>query len=100
MGEYQTIWALGHVSGIANWDIQTYMPEKGIGSRGMALGKLSVLSQKLFLDEDFVSLIKRAGAEQGLNDYEMAVVRLMNRTLIQYQKLPPEFIEEFIKVTS
>ena len=46
------------------------------------------------------SLIKKAENEKGLNDYEKAVIRLLNRTLKYYQKLPPEFIEEFTKVTS
>ena len=100
MEKYKTIWALNHLGGLANWDLNTYMPEEGTESRAEALAKLSVLSQSIFLEKDFVSLIKKAENEKGLNDYEKAVIRLLNRTLKYYQKLPPEFIEEFTKVTS
>ncbi|MEK6897313.1 MAG: carboxypeptidase M32 [Nanoarchaeota archaeon] len=100
MEKYKTIWALNHLGALANWDLNTYMPEEGARSRAEALAKLSVLSQSIFLDKDFVSLIKKAENEKGLNDYEKAVIRLLNRTLKYYQKLPPDFIEEFTKVTS
>ncbi len=97
---YKTIWALGHLSALANWDLQTYMPKEGIEARSEALGKLAVLSQKIFLEEGFVALIKKAQSETGLNDYEKGIVRLLSRQLKIYSKLPPDFIEEFTKATS
>src|SRR3989344_1260990 len=100
MEKYKTIWALSHFGSLAHWDLNTYMPEEGIESRAEALAKLAVLSQKMFLEKDFLSLIKKAENEKELNDYEKAVIRLLNRSLKYYQKLPPEFIEEFTKVTS
>jgi len=96
---YRTIWSLYHLSALAQWDMNTYMPEDGINARSEALGKVAVLSQKLFLDNDFVSLIQKAEKEK-LNDYEKALIRLLKRDLRHYQKLPPEFIEEFTKVTN
>ena len=98
--KYKTLWALGHLASLANWDLNTYMPEEGVEARSEATAKLAVLSQNIFLGEDFVSLIKKADKEIGLNDYEKAVVRLLNRSLKYYQKLPPQFIEEFARVTS
>lgn len=100
MERYKTIWALNHFGALANWDSHTYMPEEGIEARGEALGKLAVLSQNLFLDKDFTSLIRRAETEKDLNDSEKAVLRLLNRALKFYQKLPSKFIEEFTKLTS
>jgi len=97
MEKYKTIWALSHFGSLAHWDLNTYMPEEGIESRAEALAKLAVLSQKMFLEKDFLSLIKKAENEKELNDYEKAVIRLLNRSLKYYQKLPPEFIEEFTK---
>jgi len=96
---YRTLWSLYHLSALAHWDMNTYMPKDGINARSEALSKIAVLSQKLFLDKDFVFLIQKAEKEK-LNDYENAIIRLLKRELKQYQKLPPKFIEEFTKVTN
>jgi carboxypeptidase Taq len=98
--KYKVIWSLGHLAALGSWDLDTYMPEEGAGARGEALGKVATLSQRLFLEKDFVDSILSAEKEQNLNDYEKAIVRLLKRTLKYYQKLPPDFIEEFSKVTS
>ena len=97
---YKDIWALGYVSALSQWDTETYMPHEGASVRGEALSKISSLSQRLFLDKDFVSLIHKAGEEKNLNDYEKGVVRMLLRSLKYYEKLPKEFIEEFEKLTS
>lgn len=97
---YKNIWALGYVAGVAHWDMETYMPAKGVGARGEALGRLSVIRQKMFLDPVFVSLIHKASAQGGLSDQERGVVRILLRSLKYYEKLPPKFIEEFEKLTN
>lgn len=99
LAKYQTLWALGYVAGLAEWDLETYMPAKGVQARGEALAKLASLRQKLFLDKEFVRLIRRAAEEKRLNDYEKGVVRLLNRTLKFYSKLPASFLEEFERLT-
>ena len=99
LDRYRTLWALGHFSAVAGWDQRTYMPKDGAGARAEAFAKISSLSQKIFLEKEFVSLIKKA-QEERLNDYEKGIVRLLKRDLKIYQKLPPEFIEEFARVTS
>jgi len=98
--KYRILWALNHVSALAHWDLETYMPKEGAKARGEALSKIASLSQSLFLDKTFVDLIEQAAKETGLNEYELAVVRLLKRSLKYYQKLPPEFIEDFVKTTS
>jgi len=100
LDRYKIIWSLSHVASLAHWDLQTYMPKQGATARGEALSKVASLSQKLFLDNDFVSLIEKAERESGLNEYERAIIRLLKRALKYYQKLPKEFIEEFTKVTN
>lgn len=76
------------------------MPAKGAGPRGEALGRLSVIRQKMFLDKEFVSLIHKAEKDKTLNDQEKAVVRVMIRALKFYEKLPPKFLEDFEKLTN
>ncbi len=100
LDNYKSIWSLGHLTSLGNWDLNTYMPPEGVEARGMALGKTAVLSQRLFLDKKFVSSIKKASLQTGLNDYEKGVVRVLKHFLNFYQKLPPKFIEEFSKVTT
>ncbi len=97
--KYKVIWALNHVSALATWDLETCMPQEGAKARAEALSKISSLSQSLFLEEKFVSLIKNAEKE-SLNDYEKGIIRLLKRSLKYYEKLPPKFIEEFVKTTS
>lgn len=76
------------------------MPVKGAGARGEALGRLSVIRQKMFLDKEFVSLIHKAGEERGMSDQEKGVVRVLLRSLKFYEKLSSEFIEQFEKLTN
>ncbi|HKC04688.1 MAG TPA: carboxypeptidase M32, partial [Patescibacteria group bacterium] len=99
LDKYKDLWALGYTSSIAHWDMETYMPTKGITARGEALGRISTIRQRLMLDPAFVKLLSSAG-KQKLNDQEKAVVRVMNRSLKFYKKLPPQFMEEFSRITS
>lgn len=97
---YKDLWALSYTFAIAHWDLETYMPQKGVTVRGEALGRVSTIRQKMFLDKNFVSLIHKAGKEKGLNDAEKAVVRLLTRSLNFYKKIPSDFIEKFQKLTN
>ncbi len=99
LDKYKILWSLGHVSALAGWDLETYIPQEGAQARAEALSKISSLSQSLFLEKEFVSLIKKADKE-NLNDFELGIIRLLKRSLDYYEKLPPEFIEEFVKTTS
>ncbi len=97
---YKNLWALSYVSGVAHWDLETYMPQKGAFSRGQALGRLAIIRQKMFLNKDFVGLIHKAENEKRLSDPEKGVVRILKRELKIYEKLPAEFVEEFENLTN
>ena len=100
LDKYKVIWSINHVWALANWDLSVYMPEEGATARGEAIGKIATLSQKLFLDKEFIELIEKADREKDLNDYERAIIRMLKRSLKYYEKLPAEFIEEFSRVAS
>ncbi|MBP9759388.1 carboxypeptidase M32, partial [Candidatus Dojkabacteria bacterium] len=85
---YKDLWSLSYLSGLASWDIETYMPKKAAGYRGEAMARVSTIRQKLFLDNDFVKLINKANAENNLTDQEKGVVRVLNQSLKLYQKVP------------
>lgn len=97
---YRVIWALNYMRWLAEWDLNTYMPEGGATARGEALGQTDLLSKKLFFDEGFIALIKLAGKDSTLNDYERGIVRRLEHDLNHYQKLPEEFLAEFARTTS
>lgn len=97
---YKTLWAISATSAVSHWDLETYMPAGAAVPRGEALAKLSTLRQKLFLDQGFVALINKAEKEKNLSDEERAVVRVMVRALKSYEKLPPDFLEEFERLTN
>lgn len=97
---YKNLWALSYVSGVTHWDLETYMPPLGADARGEALGRISVIRQKMFLDKQFVALLHKAYGLKHLTDQEKGVVRVLLRALKLYEKLPPSFIEEFEKLTN
>ena len=71
---YKNLWALSYIGGIAHWDLETYMPSKGAVARSEALGRLSVIQQKMFLDPAFVNLIHQSQKIKDLTDAERGVV--------------------------
>jgi carboxypeptidase Taq len=97
---YKDLWSLSYLSGLASWDLETYMPKMAANFRGEALARVSTIRQKKFLDKEFVSLINKADKEKDLNDYEKGVVRIMLQSLKLYQKVPSKFLEEFEILTN
>lgn len=97
---YKNLWALSYTAGVSHWDLETYMPSKGVSARGEALGRISVIRQKMFLDSKFVELISKASEIDNLTDYEKGVVRILRRALNYYQKIPCDFLEKFEKLTN
>jgi len=97
---WRDLWAIGNLSAVAHWDLETYMPERGAAVRGEAMARAAGIRQKLFLNKDFISLIHKAQKEKNLNDYEKGVIRLLSRDLKFYEKLPPEFLKDFERLTN
>jgi len=97
---YKDLWSLSYASGVAHWDMETYMPIEGAGARAQALGRLATIRQKMFLDKDFVSVIHKAFNQSGLTDEEKGVLRVLKHSLKFYEKIPAEFLEKFENLTN
>lgn len=97
---YRVIWALSHAQALLGWDSETYMPEEGIKGRAVARAEIAQLIQRFMLEEKFVKLIEKAEEEKDLTDVERGIIRVLKRDLKFYQKVPPEIVKEFTKVTS
>jgi len=76
------------------------MPEEGIKGRAVAGAEIAQLIQRFVLDEKFVKLIEKAEEERDLTDVERGIIRVLKRNLRFYQRVPPEVVREFAKVTS
>lgn len=100
LDKYKDLWALNYAGAVMGWDLETYMPVSGASARGEAVGRLSTIRQRLFLDKAFVSLIHKSQEEKNLTDAERGVVRVLSRSLKFYEKLPPKFLEDFAGTTS
>ena len=100
LDRYKDLWSLSYLSGICQWDLETYMPQKAANFRGEAMARVSTIRQKIFLEKDFVDLILKLEKEKNLNDFEKGVLRVLKRTLDFYQKVPSSFLEDFEKLTT
>ncbi len=90
---YRPIWALSHVSALAEWDSDVMMPKGGSELRGNALAEIATLKQRFITDPSFVSLVESVSRDE-LTDYERGVVRVLQRSIHYYSSLPPDFVAE------
>lgn len=97
--KYKVIWSIEHAMALLSWDSETYMPEDGVGERSVAVSQLDLLKQKFITEEGFIKLVDRASEEKDLNEYELGLLRVLNRMIRIYRLLPPRLIEELAKVT-
>ncbi|MET1159495.1 MAG: carboxypeptidase M32 [Thermoprotei archaeon] len=97
--QYRVIWALGYASSLLSWDSETYMPSEAYRERGIARAHLAMLQQQLLLRPEFVELVDKASQQEGLNDYERGVVRVLQRAIRIAKALPPQLVAEIAKTT-
>lgn len=95
---YTQVWALDHASSLLSWDTETYMPEGGAESRGVALGQLEVMTQRSTVELD--RLVAKAERARDLDDFEKGVVRVLRRSLDYFTKVPPQMVDELKRVTT
>lgn len=97
--KYEPIWSLSYVSALAEWDLNTYMPEPGAKLRGTALGHISVLRKRLLESNEFRQLFKQA-TKDTKTQHEQALIRVLKHDTERLDKLPEEFLQEFQQVTN
>ncbi len=95
---YRRIWAVEHAQSVLSWDLEVNMPREGVLERSVAQGELSVISQEFMLKPEFVDLVEKAKGRE-LNEYELGVVRVLDREIRIIKSFPPEFLREVEEVT-
>jgi len=75
------------------WDFETYMPRGGTEERGVADSQLHLLYKELLLSKNFVDLVESGKKQEGLNDLEKGIIRVLDRDITKQMKIPMELIE-------
>jgi carboxypeptidase Taq len=96
--KYEPIWSTYHAGAVLGWDLEVYMPQRGSAHRGLALAHMQLMIQRMTLD--LRPLIAKAGKEGDLNDAEKGVLRVLQRDLDYFEKVPPELVEELQKTAT
>lgn len=90
---YKPIWSLNHASSLMGWDFETYMPRGGTEERGVADSQLHLLHKELLLKKDFVDIVESGKKQDGLNDAEKGIIRVLDRVITKQTKIPKELTE-------
>ncbi|TLY09894.1 MAG: carboxypeptidase M32, partial [Thaumarchaeota archaeon] len=90
---YRPIWSINHATSLLGWDFETYMPKKGTEERGAADSQLHLLHKQLLLSKDFVELVESGKKQEGLNDTEKGIIRVLDRDITKQLKIPKELTE-------
>jgi carboxypeptidase Taq len=91
---YKPIWSINHATSLMGWDFETYMPKQGTEERGVADSQLHLLYKELLLNKDFVDLVKSAKKqEEGLDNIEKGIIRVLDRDITRQLKIPKELTE-------
>lgn len=90
---------LGSAQSLLYWDLETYMPKKGIEGRSETLGLLSGIAHEKLIDAKFWKMIKKLRKANLKGDDELMVERL-KRDVGKARKLSKEFVEEITRVNS
>lgn len=99
LGRYKPISSLQQAGSLLGWDMETYMPEAGVGDRGLAQANIALMLQKMTLE--LKPMVREAEKREGdLTDQEKGVVRVVNRRLDFYEKVPPRLIEELQRTST
>lgn len=96
--KYRAIWALNHASQLMRWDLETCMPQQGAVARGASLSVVSILMQKFTLE--LQPYVEAASKNKELNDEEKGLLRVINRRIDYYSKVPSELISQIQKATT
>ncbi len=92
---------LGYSTAVLGWDQETYMPEKGAGSRAQQIATLSGIIHEQFTDKEFGKILKKL--DENAKKLTEKQKRNVTQTLKDYKtqkKYSREFVELLSKTTS
>ena len=96
--KYKPLWALGSAGALLEWDMETYMPAGSSKSRGITIAQTQLFRQERMLQ--LADLVSNAEKSTDLNDYETGFLRVLNRDLDYYRKVPPRLLEDILRTST
>lgn len=95
---YKEMTLMETVQAMIHWDMETYMPPRGIGLRSEQLGLLSRLSHRMSVDPEYGRCLDEAErASESLDEVGKRNLYLMRRTYDADTKLPEKLVGELSK---
>jgi carboxypeptidase Taq len=85
---------LEYATGVLHWDMETYMPSKGVRFRSQQMATLQALAHEIFTAESTGVLLKDLAANQQLDEIEKANIHLSLEDYEKATKLPNDFVKE------
>lgn len=101
----EDITSLQQAGSLLGWDQQTHMPPGAVESRARQLGVIGKLAHAMFVAEETGALLEQSAAALAGNGHaydsdDASLVRVTRRDYDQNRKLPSEFVEELLRVTT
>jgi len=92
---------LGRISGLLNWDTQTYMPKNANEERADQLSYMSSMIHEKMIDSGFLEAVSRLMEdEEKLDNRQKRIVEILYKEISKSKKLPKEFVAEMAKERS
>ncbi len=91
---------LGTTAALAGWDMQTYMPSKGIGLRSEQLSLISILYHQALTDPKVAKLLEKVEGSKAyadLGEEQKRNVYLMRKAYDETSKIPEALVAKMSK---
>ena len=97
---FERINLLRQSAGVLGWDFQTMMPPGGAEARTAQIALLSVMAHELLTEPKVAELLDRAAQPNGLDSWQRANLRGMQREWKHAACLPADLVEARIKAAN
>jgi len=84
------------LNALAEWDFETYMPEKAVNERSIVMQFIEKKLNKAYTSRRLINLVERAKKE-NLNEYERRIVELLDRAIDKHLNVRKELLEQYEK---
>ena len=91
---------LGTTASLAGWDMQTYMPARGIGLRSEQLSLMSILYHQAMTDPKVAELLEKIESSKeyaDLSQEQKRNVHLMRKAYDEMSKIPEALVAKMSK---
>jgi carboxypeptidase Taq len=98
--KFKRLNVLGDAQSILHWDMAAMMPEGGAESRSEQMALLSTMRHSMITEQEIGDLLQDAAEEKGLNNWQAANLKEMQRSYIHATALNEDLVEAISRATS